>query len=404
MATHYQVIAKYDGIYMERPYFVADTTAARQSALSEGANPIYKIKEIKQNWLTQEQFGSKYALLLLRAIKFQVEAGVAPAKAIQAAIEFESNPKVRAQLQPALDVLNRGGQIADAIYATGLFDTTVRSIVAAGEVVNGADALKAAFEYMEEKRTSLQGTLAAASILSTELFTAVTVPPTIQWEGIPWIREHLPKASPEKLAEYTARLDIVSFYNMTWMVFTGILILAFIAASIAWFSSPTAKDWLTNRVLSRTPLLGQWYQNDAMSRSFKSFSKMVTSGVRLNEAMKTILISTSNPINKKFWGAALQSLSTGVTHAQAFGSSGILRKDEILVIEAASSITQLAHSFSVMGQERQWHKKALGARILKVSIFLTIGYILVSLLIALGLFDLFNQGLEMTMNSMTQGI
>ena len=156
MATHYQVFAKYDGIYVERPYFVPDIAAARQSALSEGANPIYKIKEIKQNWLTQEQFGSKYGLLLLRAIKFQVEAGVAPAKAIQAAIEFESNPKVRAQLQPALDVLNRGGQIADAIYATGLFDTTVRSIVAAGEVVNGADALKAAFEYMEEKRTSLQ--------------------------------------------------------------------------------------------------------------------------------------------------------------------------------------------------------------------------------------------------------
>lgn len=404
MAIHFQVYAKFDGVYMERPYFVHDLYAARQSALNEGANPIYKIKEVKQNWLTQEQFGSKYGLLLLRAIKFQVESGVAPAKAIQAAIEFESNPRIRAQLQPALDVLSRGGQIADAIYATGLFDTTVRSIIAAGEIINGAEALRAAFEYMEEKRTSLQGTLAAASILSTELFTALTVPPTIQWEAIPWIIEHLPKATPEKLEEYRAQLDTIAFYNAIWMTFSALLLLAFAAAAVAWFFSPPAKAWLTNRVLAYTPLLGVWYQNDAMSRSFKSFSKMLKSGVRLNEAIKTILISTSNPINKKFWGAALQALGTGVTHAQSFSSSGLLRRDEILVIEAASSIQQLAHSFEVMGQEREWHKKALGARILKTSIFLTVGYILVSLLIALGLFDLFNQGLEMTMNSMTQGL
>jgi type II secretory pathway component PulF len=404
LVIHFQVYAKYDGIYVDRPYFVNDIASARQSALMEGANPIYRIKEVKQNWLTKEQFGNQYGLLLLRAIKFQVEAGVAPAKAIQAAISNEKNSRIRVQLQPALDVLSRGGQIADAIYATGLFDTTVRSIIAAGEVINGAEALKAAFEYMEEKRSSLHGTLAIASILSAELLTALTVPPTIQWQAIPWIKEHLPKTTPEKLAEYNILLDNIAFYNMAWMIFSGILLCICMGAVIAWYSSPNAKSWLTDRILAKTPLLGKWYQNDSMSRSFKSFSKMLQSGVRLNEAIKTILVSTSNPVNKKFWGASLQSLTSGVTHAQAFGASGILRNDEILVIEAASSIKQLAHSFSVMGQEREWKKKIVGARILKVSIFLTVGYILLSLLIALGLFDLFNQGLEMTMNSMLQGV
>jgi type II secretory pathway component PulF len=403
MTIHFQVYAKFHGTYMDRPYFVNDISAARHAALDDGANPILRIKEVKQNWLTQEQFSGKYGLLLLRAIKFQVEAGVAPAKAIQTAIEFETNARIRAQLQPALDVLNRGGQIADAIYATGLFDTTVRSIVAAGEIVNGTEALKAAFEYMEDKRSSLKSTFAAASILSTELFTALTVPPTIQWQAIPWIMKNLPKAAPDKLEEYNATLSTIGFYNMIWMIFTAVVLVLFIVSVTAWMTSPKAKSWLTNKVLAYTPLLGKWYQNDAMSRSFKSFSKMLRSGVRLNEAMKTILVSTSNPINKKFWGRALQSLSNGVTHAQAFGSSGILRKDEILVIEAASSMEQLAHSFKVMGEEREWQRRILGAKILRMSIFLTIGYILVSLLIALGLFDLFNKGLEMTMNSMTQG-
>lgn len=404
MTIHFQVYAKYDGINLDRPYFVNDIATARQTALSEGANPIYRITEVKQNWLTQEQFGSKYGLLLLRAIKFQVEAGVAPAKAIQTAIELEKNPRIRAQLQPALDVLTRGGQIADAIYATGLFDTTVRSIIAASEVINGAEALKAAFEYMEERKTSLRSTFAAASILSTELFTALTVPPTIQWEAIPWILAHLPKTTPEKTLEYTEHLNTIGFYNMLWMIISfGLLIVVGIGL-IGWYSYPEVKSWITDKILSRTPVVGEWYQNEAMSRSFKSFSQMIRSGVRLNEAVKTILISTSNPINKKFWGAALNALNTGVTHAQAFGSSGILRKDEVLVIESASSIKQLAHSFSAMGEEREWRKKALGARILKLSIFFTIIYILISLVIALGLFDLFNQGLEMTMNSMTQGI
>ena len=404
MAIHFQVFAKFDGVNVERPYFVNDIAAARQSAIHEGANPIYRIKEVKQNWLTQEQFGNKYALLLLRAIKFQVEAGVAPAKAIQTAIEYEKNPRKRAQLQPSLDVLTRGGQIADAIYATGLFDTTVRSIIAAGELTNGTDAIKAAFEYLEERRSSMQATVAAASILGMELFTALTVPPMIQWEAIPWIMKNLPKSTPEQTQIYIDQLNTIGLYNAIWMTISFTLCLMVGGLVMAWYSSPKAKEWITNNILIFIPFVGEWYQNEAMSRSCKSFSQMIRSGVRLNEAIKTILIATSNPINKSFWGQSLVALNAGVSHAQAFGASGILRKDEVLVIQAATSLTQLAHSFSAMAQEREWRKKALGSRILKLSIFFTIGYIFISLLIALGLFDLFNQGLEMTMNSMTQGL
>jgi MSHA biogenesis protein MshG len=404
MAIHFQVYAKFDGTNLERPYFVNDIAAARQIALQEGANPIYRIKEIKQNWLTQEHFGNKYGALLLRAINFQVEAGVAPAKAIITAIEYETNPRKRAQLQPALDVLARGGHIADAIYATGLFYTTVRSILAAGELTNGRDAIKAAFEYLEEKRSSMKAVTAAASVLFMELSTALTVPPTIQWEAIPWIVEHLPKGSPEKMAEYSTKLSTIGFYNAIWMTFSFTLLIVFMAALGAWFISPKSKDWLTNHILIHVPLVGEWYKNDALSRSCKSFSQMIKSGVRLSEAITTILISTTNPVNKKFWGTTVLALNTGVSHAQAFASSGILRKDEVLVIQAASSLSQLATSFTALAEEREWRKKALGSNILKISILLTVAYILVSLLIALGLFDLFNQGLEMTMNSMTQGL
>lgn len=404
MSNHFNVHANFNGIDLERPYFVDDLNTARQSAIEDGAKVIYKIKEIKQTWLTEERFGNKYGLLFLRAIKFQVEAGVPPAKAIQTTIEYEKNPRKRAKLQSTLDVLKRGGNIADAIYATGLFDTTVRSILSVGEVISGTDALKAAFEYLEEKRTSWQATLAVSTILFTELSTALTITPTIQWEAIPWVLEHLPRSDAEKMAEYHQKLEEIGLYNMIWMVISFSTLFIAICAWIAWMTAPKAKDWITNNVLVKLPLIGEWYQNEAMSRSSKSFAKMIKSGVRVPEAVKTILISTDNPINKKFWGLSSIALTTGVSNAQAFGTSKILRKDEMLVIQAAKNSTQLADAFYAISEEREWKRKELGTRIFKTSVMLTIAYIVISLLIAIGLFDLFNKGLELTLNSMMNGL
>lgn len=404
MTTHFQVLANYNGKLSEKAYFVTDVSTARRTALQDGAQTVYRVRQIRRNWLTRQFLGREYAMLLLRAINFQVDAGVSPAKAVQTAIESESDPNKRSRLQGAVDALARGASLSDALYATGLYDSTVQSILMAGERIGGAGAISSAMEYMEDRKTAWKTYSLILSVMGMELSTALSVPPAIQGYAIPWIRDNLPKSSPDELAGYLQQLDAIAFHNMLWMWFSFGAMFVVFAMAAAWFISPRYKDWLTHHLLMRTPMIGDWYANEALSRSCKVFSSMLKAGVRMGDAIQTILRSTTNGVSRRFWSEAHDALNTGVLPGTAFAASGILRKDEILVLSSARGNEQVARSFAAMSEERNWRQKVLGARIFRMSVIAMLAYIAVTLLIGFRLFGLFNAGLEMSMQSMTQGI
>lgn len=404
MSSHFRVLGKFDGCLAEKAYFVADTQMARRAALQDGAQAVYRIKQINQSWLTQPFMGKDYAMLLLRAISFQVDAGVPAVKAVQTAIESESDPHKRSRLQGAVEALARGASLADALAATGLYDTTIHSILVAGERTGGASAIAAALDHLEDRKTAWKAYGVMLSMLGMELSTALTLPPSIQSYAIPWIRENLPKSNPENLAKYTQQLDTLAFNNLVWMWISFGLLAGIAGMIVAWFANPRYKDWLTQHVLMRTPLIGDWYANDALARSCKVFASMLKAGVQMGDAIQTILKSTSNGVARKFWSAAQTSMAAGVLPGPAFASSGILRKDEVLVLGSVRGGDQIARAFAAMSSERTWRQKILGARIFRMSIVIMMVYIAITLLIGFRLFELFNAGLDMSMNSMTKGI
>lgn len=404
MTTHFQVLARFNGKLSEKAYFVTDVPTARRTALQDGAQTVYRIQQVRQNWLTRQFLGREYAMLLLRAISFQVDAGVPPVKAVQTAIESESDPRKRARLQGAVEALARGGSLADALYATGLYDSTIHSILMAGERIGGAGAITSALEYLEDRKAAWKTYGFILSMLGMELSTALGVPPTIQEYAIPWIRSNLPKSSPDELAKYLQQLDVIAFNNLLWMWFSFGLLALVLAMTAAWFISPRYKDWLTHHFLVRIPMIGDWYTNDALARSCKVFSSMLKAGVRMNDAIQTILRSTTNGVARRFWTDSHDALNTGVLPGAAFAASGLLRKDEILVLSSARGNDQIARSFLAMAEERNWRQRVLGARIFRMSMILMMVYIAVTLLIGFRLFGLFNAGLEMSMQSMTKGI
>jgi len=318
MTTHFQVLANFNGKLSEKAYFVTDVPMARRTALQDGAQTVYRVRQIRHNWLTQQFLGREYAMLLLRAINFQVDAGVPPVKAVQTAIESESDPNKRSRLQGAVDALARGASLADALYATGLYDSTVQSILMAGERIGGAGAIASALEYMEDRKTAWKAYSLILSVMGMELFTALDVPPAIQEYAIPWIRDNLPKSSPDELAKYLQQLDAIAFNNLLWMwlSFGTVVVVSVMAA--AWFVSPRYKDWLTHHLLVRTPMIGDWYTNEALSRSCKVFSSMLRAGVRMNDAIQTILRSTTNGVARRFWSEAHDALNTGIRRIRPF--------------------------------------------------------------------------------------
>lgn len=403
MSLHYRVYADFDGTASEKAFYVSSLPMARSAALQDGARTIYGIKEVKHNWLTQEYIGREYAMLLLRSIVFQIKAGAPPATATRNAIESEEDPSKRARLQGAMDALSRGAHISDALYATGLYDTTVRSILAAGERIGGGNAIASALEYLEGRKAVWKTYGVVVSALFFELSTALSVPPSIQWYAIPWIEGNLPNSSPEKLVEYQSQLATLATNNLIWMWLSGIGMAVAGGLFLLWMFEPRARDWLTQNILTKTPMIGDWYTNDALARSCKVFGSMLKAGVRMDDAIRTILRSSDNMVAIRFWKAASHELSTGSSHGVAFAAAGILRKDELFVLKTAQGNEQIANVFLEIASERDGRQKFLSARIFRTSIILMFVYIGITMLIGFRLFGLFNHGMEMTVNSMTQG-
>lgn len=404
MTTHFKVVADFGGKKPEaRAYFVRNLQTARSDALHDGARQIFSIKEVEYTWLTREHIDKDYALMLMRAVKFQVDAGVPAAKAVLTAIESEPNASKRARLQGTLDAIHRGANMADALYASGLFDHTVYSVLSAGERMGSMMAISSALEHMESRAMAWKGYMIALSMIFMELSTALTVPPSIHYTAIPYIRDNLPKASPEKLAAYLVELDVVEFRNLVWMDISVLGLVVCMAMGFAWFTNDKAKQMIAYKVLMKLPLLREWYVNDALIRGCKMFATMLKSGVRMNDAIDTIAKSTTNPVALKFWSKSKAALNTGVLPGLAFATTGILRRDEVLVLNSARGNEQISKAFSAMSQEREWRQKKLMSRIFKSSIWLTVGYIAITMVIGFKLFGLFNAGLEMSMNSMSSG-
>ena len=404
MTTYFNVFAEFNGRPAEKAYFVPDEAMARRAAIQDGAKAVYGIKPVRQNWLTQEQIGKEYAVLLLRAISFQIDAGVPAAKAVQAAIESEPNPKKRARLQCAIDALTRGASLSDALYATGLYDTTIKSILMAGERMGGGNAIVPALQYMESRKAAWKHYWAIIGAIIFEMSTALTIPPSIHWSLIPWIRENLPKSSPEQLQTYLSQLQTIEYHNILWMWFTAALLVAVGGAIFAWMTNPRARSWLTMNVLTKVPMIGEWYINDALSRSSKSVASMLTSGVHMADAIQTVIKATGNSLAQRFWLKAQEALKLGAPHGDAFASTGLLRKDEVVVLKSARGTAQIARALESMSAEREWRQKILSARIFRLSIVIMFVYIGITVMIGFNLFELFNAGLDMTMQSYTEGL
>ena len=405
MTSQYQVLGRYGRKVDKRVYFVPDTKTARKYAHQDGADEVYRIQQVKTDWLVSKMKGrGEYALLFLKAVNFQVEAGIPAVEAIKVAIESESDLTRRAKLQGAIDAIARGATLAEAMFATGLYDETIYSILMSGERIGSTSALKYSMSYLEERKTAWKAYTVVLSWLGMEVSSALSIPPTISDFAIPYIRGHLPKGTPEQVADYSHQLDVIQFNNEVWMWLSVVLLSAAAGLAVLWLADPKIKDWIAYRILMKIPLVKDWYANDALARSSKVFSTMLYAGVSMPDAVSTILKSAKNSVAKKFWSVTLQSLNAGVQAGLAFSNAGILRKDEILVLMASRGNQQFAKSFAAIADDRKSRKEVLGSRILKMSLIIMVIYIAITLLIGFKLFGLFSAGMDMSMDAAAQGI
>ncbi|MEX3983825.1 type II secretion system F family protein [Paraburkholderia sp. EG287A] len=390
---------QHDGTPIRREYFAASVKDARKEALREDMKAVYEVAQLRENLWNYEYLGRDYRLKFLNALRFQVDAGVPIAHALQAIVDGETKALRRARLARTLIVIQRGGSLAEAIQAIGLFDEHVIALIRAGEQTGMKHGVRAAIQHEESKRESWRQVLGAVSVLSLELSTALSVPWSLHFYAVDFIRKSLMQtADKNKLDSFLNQLAIIEHTNLAWMVLTyGLsVLLGLWAAGFMMFEPVRNRSW---PYLRHFPLLGRYMREASMASSTKIAAVMLRTGTRLGDTVLAIARTVSHGDVRRFWMAVSENLHNGRDAVRAFRHP-MLNASETLAIAAHKDAHQLGDILEAISDEREYRRKALARKLMVMSIGLMVFYMAVSMGLALWAYWLYDKGATFNLESL----
>nr|WP_234480444.1 type II secretion system F family protein [Paraburkholderia aspalathi] len=390
---------QHDGTPIKREYFAASVKDARKEALRGDLIAVYEVSRLRENLWNYEYLGRDYRLKFLNALRFQVDAGVPIAQALQSIIDGEEKPLRRARLARTLIVIQRGGSLAEAIRSIGLFDEHVIALIRAGEQTGMKHGVRAAIQHEESKRESWRQVLAAVSVLSLELSTALSVPWSLHFYAVDFIRKSLMQtADKNKLDSFLSQLTVIEHANLAWMILTyGLaVVMGLWAVGFMLFEPVRDRSW---PYLRHFPLLGRYLREASMASSTKIAAVMLRTGTRLGDTVLAIARTVAHGDVKRFWLSVSENLHNGHDAMHAFRHR-MLSASESLAIAAHKDAQQLGDILDAISDEREYRRKMLSRRLMVMSIAVMVFYMAVSMGLALWAYWLYDKGATFNLESL----
>lgn len=342
-----------------------------------------------QPW-QREYFSPGYKIAFLNAINLRLQAGESVGQALAAVIRAERNPAKRRDMQPALTALEQGEATSSAIGQLGFFDSTVLSILTAGERSGMTAAIHSAATHLTLKQAWLREHALVMFILANEMLSAVFAPVVLYTEILPWIRQHITEPStPQALQAYQRDMAIANNLTLGLMALTAVLVLlgAFNVYRISRLSAPTG--------------LLLFFADGAMSVGFKLAAAMLKAGVTI-EKLARDLATQSPGWSRRFWAAVHGQLALAVEPSQALLQHGLYTEEQSLLASHANA-KQLAETFLVLASGREYRAKRARDLLLVAATLLTVAYIFITMGVAIWIYMTYDATLSAGLEAMGSG-
>lgn len=391
------------GALVKQDFFRSDIPEVRREIEQMGGQ-VVRIRYQKHAWWKREKVGLDYKVRFLRALLFHINNGQSPGKALSLVINSESNSAIRIEMNPALEVLRRGGSFSQALEYLHIFNRAAISILRAGEAVGEVgNAVESAVRYLQSKRESRAQAVAAVGLLGVDVTTALSAVFTLQFVALPWLEKNgLKDGKPEKLAEFQEAIASAYLINgtMMWVTIVICLILAAIAVLMV-FGSPKYR-LLADRALQRMPVLKSLFVHSGIADTFGIVGVMVSGKVALDKAINTAMSATLVPSVLDYWESVLRRVRNGLLPSSAM-HGGILMRAEALAIASHQNTDQLAAILLEISKEREALAKASIGKLIGATIWVAIVYTVAGFGIALYVLSVQGTGAEGMLENMASG-
>ena len=387
---------------IEGDFYLPDIRSVRRQLRSSGYWPI-SIKEQRAplfEWM--EVRSREWQLQLLRALRFQ-SATASAGTALLNIIEGETDPKRRLAFLPTRTVLKGGGSFSDAIKALRLVDAATMAIITAGERAGDLKGvIQHAIEHTEEKGKNIKAVVAAMSWLSFDIVNLVGTIWAAQFAGIPYLKDQGSKSNdPVAVERFNTAITRATWLNGTLLVLVmGTIIGVVVLVALYWINRHRS-DHFTARLMMKAPIVSSYLQNTTMQDNCKLMRRLLEGKVPLTEALAIIIESCYEPAAREYWTKSRDRIMAGSEPRRAL-SRWPLSKGERDMITTIQSIDQLAEVYGAIAEERGLNAKADKRRLALAGVMITMFFFGATVLMAIYLLMIQNQGVLDSINSMKE--
>lgn len=331
---------------------------------------LISIKKRTQRWWEKEVVSYSYKSAFLSSIKFYVDAGMSPTKALKLVIEGENNPNLYVELNVALGIINNGGSFVDALRSMGFLDNVIVSILDSGERSSNMDAaISMSEEYMQGKLDNRKKMISIFSYLFLELGSAYSGFLYLKFEMIPqFLNELLPKVTDEKIKSSAE----TSIFWIDWMndfFLYGFAIVFAVICIVMMYFRFFSKGAETS--ISKLPLISKYVEQIEYSISFTLLSFMLKSGMIINNALLICKNAVNSPAVIKGLGNIIKQVENGKKIQDAM-TSGEFESSEKVVLNSHQNIEQLSVILEAIGKRRKELSKKTYKKITRLGIVLLV--------------------------------
>ncbi|MBU3654876.1 MAG: hypothetical protein FGM23_00725 [Alphaproteobacteria bacterium] len=384
-------------------FFLPDAPAVRREIRKLGGT-VVSINQRKQKWYNREFFGTAYKVGFLRSVSFQMGAGISPGRSLALVIQGETNPSKRRSLEPAMEVLNRGGSFLEAIQAIEMFDRGTLAILSAGEVVGSIrEVINSAIENMEERGKTWKILLAAVGWLWFDISTGLSAVVGVQWTALPWLRENgISSKNPAEVEKFNHALDIAYIINSTLLGIAVLVIIFFAIISFSYLFFGRRERHIGSILLRKIGFLHRLMANTGFGETFYVVGRMLKGHVQFSEAVKVAIDSSGLGEIRAYWQGVYDNIRRGDTIDHAMRSDRLGRA-EMLQIAAHQNSEQLAKVILNIAAERTEAARRNLRKVVSGAVVGTILYTVASVGNVIYVVAAQGSGLNASMSSMSSG-
>jgi type II secretory pathway component PulF len=385
---------------MEDDFYLQDIRSVRRHLRSRGFWPI-SIREQKPpmfEWMDVRSRG--WQVQLLRALRFQT--GTASAgTALLNIIEGETDQARRLAFLPTRTVLKGGGSFSEAMKALRLMDAATMAIITAGERAGDLKGvIQHAIEHTEEKGKNLKTITAALSWLSFDIVNLVGTIWTAQFVGIPYLRDQGSKSTdPAVIERFQTAITRATWLNGTLLVLVMGSITAVVGLVVLYWFNRHRSDHFTSRLMMKAPILSSYLRNTSMQDTCKLMRRLLEGKVPLADALSIIIESCFEPMTRTYWSKSRERIMAGGEPRRALCREPLSKgeRDQIATIQ---SVDQLAEVYGSIAEERGLMAKADQRRLTISGVMITMFFFGATVLMAIYLLMIQNQGVLDNLSSM----